>query len=104
MSDVLERLRAANPVSECTQPNLEEFRRALDEWCEMPSPAVRTAKPEAWGWRHSWRAKRSLHIVVAAGVAAVLAIMALSSLQTAGPRSCSVPTPQPIPLEGSSTT
>ena len=84
MSDVLERLRAANPVSECTQPNLEEFRRALDEWCEMPSPVARTTDPEAWGERRSrWR-KRSVRIVAVATIfAAVLTIVALSS-QTGG--------------------
>jgi hypothetical protein len=84
MSDVFERLRAANPVPECSQPNLEEFRRALDQWCETPSPAARTADPEAWGRRRLRWPKRSVRIVVAAaGVAAVLTVVALSS-QTDG--------------------
>jgi hypothetical protein len=84
MSDVLERLRAANPVSECTQPNLEEFRRALDEWCEMPSPVERTANPEAWDGRHSRWPKRPVRIAAAAAaITAVLTIAALSS-QTGG--------------------
>jgi len=84
MSDVLERLRAANPVSDCTQPDLDEFLRAFDERCETPSPAARTANPEAWGRRRLRWPKRSVRIVVAAaGVAAVLTVVALYS-QTDG--------------------
>jgi hypothetical protein len=85
MSDVLERLAAANPVSECPQPNLEEFRARFDEQLEMPSPLARTASPDAHSWRRSRWPKRSLRVVVAAaGVAAALTIVALSSQTDSG--------------------
>jgi hypothetical protein len=85
MSDVLERLRAANPVSECTQPNLEEFREAFDEWQKTPPALAYIASPNAPGSRRSRWPKRSLRMVMAtAAVAAVLTIVALSSQTESG--------------------
>jgi hypothetical protein len=79
MSDVFERLRAANPVSDCPQPDLDEFLSRLDERSAEESSPVRRGRSGAPGWRLTLPPLRSWRI--AAGgvitVAVVLAIIAV---------------------------
>ena len=78
MSDVFERLRAANPVSDCTQPDLAEFLRRLDECSAEESPRVRADKSDAPGRRRTLPPVRSWRIAAGAvAVAVVLATLAV---------------------------
>jgi hypothetical protein len=79
MSDVFERLRAANPVSDCSQPDLGEFLRRLDECSAEEPPAVRAGKSDAPGRRLTLPPARSWRIAAggAIAVAVVLGILAV---------------------------
>lgn len=78
MSDVLERLRAANPISDCSQPDLEQFLRRLDERSTAQSPPVRAGKSDPPGWRRTLPPGRSwLITAVAIPVVVVLVILAV---------------------------
>lgn len=78
MSDVFERLRAANPVFDCTQPDLDEFLSGLDERsAEGPSP-VRRGKSGAPDWRLTLPLVRSRRI--AAGTIAVAIVLAIAAV------------------------
>jgi hypothetical protein len=83
MSDVFERLRAANPVSDYTQPDLDEFLRRLEErTAEEPSP-IRTDKPNVSGSRLTRPSVRS-RLIGTIAVAIVLAIAAFVSHTSGG--------------------
>jgi hypothetical protein len=80
MSDVFERLRAANPVSDHTQPDLDEFLRRLDERTAEESSPIRTDKADVSGWRRARPSVRSRLIAASTiAVAIVLAIAAVVS-------------------------
>jgi hypothetical protein len=79
MSDVLERLRAANPVSDSPQPDLVGFRRTFDERCAPGSSPVRTRTPGAPRWRGVLRPGQSRWIAVTGALAVVLTIVAVLS-------------------------
>ena len=79
MSDVLERLRAANPVFDSPQPDLLSFRRTFDERCALGSSPVHTRTPDAPGWRGVLRHTRSWWIAATAALAVVLTIVAVLS-------------------------
>jgi hypothetical protein len=84
MSDVLERLRAANPVTDPPQPDLRDFRRTFDEATRSGSLPVRTRTPDASGWRGVLRPTRSRWAAVAVALAVVLSIVAVLSRSGGG--------------------
>jgi hypothetical protein len=79
MSDVFERLRAANPVSDCSQPDLDEFLRRLDELSAGESSPVCAEEPNVSGRRLTLPPARSWRVAAggAIAVAVVLAILAV---------------------------
>jgi hypothetical protein len=78
MSDALERLRAANPVSDCPQPDLQSFRRVFDEQCALSSSSVLERRSGAQGrdGRRS-RARSRWLVATAAALVAMLTIVAV---------------------------
>jgi hypothetical protein len=80
MTDLLERLRAANPIPDCTQPDFEHFSQILDEESAVRSPLSGYRDSGAAGWRGALGRTRLVRLASAvAVVAAALAIVALAS-------------------------
>jgi hypothetical protein len=78
MSDVLERLHAANPVTDCLQPDWQGFRRRFDERYPPESSPVRSGRGGILGRRGKLWHTRSWRIAAAASAfAVVLTIVAV---------------------------
>ncbi|MGA9876422.1 MAG: hypothetical protein WBQ21_11495 [Solirubrobacteraceae bacterium] len=84
MSDVLERLRAANPVSDSPQPDLLDFRRTFEERCAVGSSPFRTRTRGASRWRGALRPTRSGWMAVTAALVVVLTVVVTLSRGGAG--------------------
>ena len=84
MSDVFERLRAANPVSDCSQPDLVEFLRRLDELSVEELSPARPDKPNVSGWRLALPPVRSRLIAAGAIAAAIVLVIAAVVSRTGG--------------------
>jgi hypothetical protein len=64
MTDVIERLRAANPVRDCAEPHFEEVLRRLTDLPQGPVAARRAGRARhRAAWRVGWRAVLALAAV-----------------------------------------